>query len=76
MARPEGFEPPTVGSEGRSCCDYLRIEKVAPGRFRLEVERPLTLGRVEGGAGFEGGWSLAAVRYDVGRRSRSRATHR
>jgi len=30
-------------------CDYLRIEKVARGRFRLVVSRPLTLVGVEGG---------------------------
>ncbi len=30
-------------------CDYLRIEKVARGRFRLEVGRPLKLVQVEGG---------------------------
>jgi hypothetical protein len=30
-------------------CDYLSIEKVARGRFRLHVKRPLTLQHVEGG---------------------------
>jgi hypothetical protein len=30
-------------------CDYLRIEKTARGRFRLDVERPLRLVHVEGG---------------------------
>lgn len=30
-------------------CDYLRIEKVARGRFRLVVRRPLTLVGIEGG---------------------------
>jgi adenylate cyclase len=30
-------------------CDYLRIEKVARGRFRVQVDRPLTLRHVEGG---------------------------
>jgi hypothetical protein len=30
-------------------CDYLRIEKTARGRFRLEVKRPLKLVHVEGG---------------------------
>jgi putative methionine-R-sulfoxide reductase with GAF domain len=30
-------------------CDYLRIEKTARGRFRLQVTRPLTLVQVEGG---------------------------
>jgi putative methionine-R-sulfoxide reductase with GAF domain len=31
-------------------CDYLRIEKVARGRFRLEVGRPVKLVQVEGGS--------------------------
>ncbi|HEV8573210.1 MAG TPA: GAF domain-containing protein [Dehalococcoidia bacterium] len=30
-------------------CEYLRIEKTARGRFRLDVERPLRLVHVEGG---------------------------
>jgi putative methionine-R-sulfoxide reductase with GAF domain len=30
-------------------CDYLRIEKTARGRFRLQVERPLELVQVAGG---------------------------
>ena len=30
-------------------CDYVRIEKVARGRFRLDVARPLKLVQVEGG---------------------------
>jgi len=30
-------------------CDYLRIEKTARGRFRLQVTRPLSLQQVEGG---------------------------
>lgn len=30
-------------------CDYLRIEKTARGRFRLDVSRPLTLVEVKGG---------------------------
>jgi hypothetical protein len=30
-------------------CDYLRIEKTARGRFRLDVTRPLELVNVEGG---------------------------
>jgi GAF domain-containing protein/pyridoxamine 5'-phosphate oxidase-like protein len=30
-------------------CDYLRIEKVARGRFRLEVGRPLKLVQIQGG---------------------------
>jgi hypothetical protein len=30
-------------------CDYLRIEKTARGRFRLDVTRPLELVHVEGG---------------------------
>ena len=30
-------------------CDYLRIEKVARGRFRLDVGRPIVLRHVEGG---------------------------
>ena len=30
-------------------CDYLRIERTARGRFRLLVERPLSLVQVEGG---------------------------
>jgi hypothetical protein len=30
-------------------CEYLRIEKVARGRFRLDVARPLKLVHVEGG---------------------------
>jgi putative methionine-R-sulfoxide reductase with GAF domain len=30
-------------------CEYLRIEKTARGRFRLEVTRPLSLVHVEGG---------------------------
>ncbi len=30
-------------------CEYLRIEKTARGRFRLDVTRPLTLVQVEGG---------------------------
>jgi GAF domain-containing protein len=33
-------------------CDYLRIEKTARGRFRLEVTRPLTLVQVAGGGPF------------------------
>jgi hypothetical protein len=31
-------------------CDYLRIEKTARGRFRLDVTRPLELVHVEGGS--------------------------
>jgi putative methionine-R-sulfoxide reductase with GAF domain len=30
-------------------CDYLRIEKTARGRFRLDVDRPVRLVQVEGG---------------------------
>lgn len=30
-------------------CDYLRIERVARGRFRLDVTRPLKLQHIEGG---------------------------
>jgi hypothetical protein len=33
-------------------CDYLRIERVARGRFRIEVGRPLELVQVEGGGPF------------------------
>jgi putative methionine-R-sulfoxide reductase with GAF domain len=30
-------------------CDYLRIERIARGRFRLQVDRPLRLVQIEGG---------------------------
>jgi hypothetical protein len=30
-------------------CDYLRIERTARGRFRLDVTRPVVLQDVEGG---------------------------
>jgi hypothetical protein len=30
-------------------CDYLRIERVARGRFRLDITRPLDLVQIEGG---------------------------
>lgn len=30
-------------------CDYIHIDRVARGRFRLQVERPLTLVQVDGG---------------------------